>query len=57
MTGVHIVDGVVFPVLRIFCDYPTEDFTIDCRPGGYMSEGILATAVPTSGHWNWPPRA
>jgi len=57
VTGVRTVDGVDYPVLRVLCDYTPDDFTIDCSPGGYMSEGVSEAQVPTSGCWNWPPRA
>ena len=56
VVAVRTVDAVDYPVLRVLQDFTPDDFTIDCAPGGYMSEGVSEAPSPTSGCWNWPPR-
>ena len=57
VTGIHEVDGVEYPVLRVLCDHPSHDFPVDCAPGGYQREGVPFSETPKMGCWNWPPRA
>lgn len=56
VTGVRTVDGIDYPILRVHGDYQSEDFTVDCSPGGHESAGVHEAASPTMGCWNWPPR-
>jgi hypothetical protein len=51
------IDGERYPVLRVFAGpHPSEDFVVDCAPGGYQREGVPFSETPKMGCWNWPPR-
>lgn len=55
--AVREVDGIAWPVLRILHEtHPSNDFNIDCAPGGYERDGIFEAFEPKMGFWCWPPR-
>jgi len=42
------------PVLNVFGI--GGQYIVDCKRGGYEIDGVIQTADPVMGHWNWPPR-
>lgn len=43
------------PILRVFPGIH-DSYIVDCKRGGYEVDGVIQTADPVMGHWNWPPR-
>jgi hypothetical protein len=56
VVNIREINGIRWPVLRVLGDYQSNDFTVDCAPGGYERDGVQFSETPKMGCWNWPPR-